>query len=100
MLLQLSIKIKQLTYRQLNERANQVAHYLRTRGVGPEVVVGLCLKRSCDLLVGILGILKAGGAYVPIDPDYPDDYRDHIVRESNVRVLLTKYRLREKNLSP
>ena len=55
----------------MNERANQLAHYLRTRGVGPEVQVGICLERSIDLVVGMLGVLKAGAAYVPLDPDYP-----------------------------
>ena len=62
-----------LTYRELNERANRLAHYLAARGVGPEVRVGVCLDRSLDLLVGLLGVLKAGGAYVPLDPSYPAD---------------------------
>ena len=62
---------QELTYRELNERANQLAHYLRSRGVGPGTLVGLCLDRSLDLVVGILGILKAGGAYVPLDAEYP-----------------------------
>src|SRR4029434_7007560 len=62
-----------LSYRELNERANQVAHYLRARGVGPEVLVGLCLPRSIELAVGLLGILKAGGAYVPLDAEYPKE---------------------------
>ncbi|MFQ5852889.1 MAG: condensation domain-containing protein, partial [Candidatus Binatia bacterium] len=60
---------KQLTYRELNCRANQLAHHLRTLGVGPEVLVGLCMERSPEMVVGLLGILKAGGAYVPLDPD-------------------------------
>src|SRR6266851_3826565 len=60
-----------LTYRQLNERANRLARYLGKQGVGPEVLVGLCVERSLDTVVGILGILKAGGAYVPLDPGYP-----------------------------
>ena len=60
-----------LTYRELNQRANQLAHYLRARGVGPEVLVGICMERSLELMVGLLGILKAGGAYVPLDPAYP-----------------------------
>src|SRR5229473_7813053 len=58
-----------LTYRQLNERANQLAHYLRALGVGPEVLVGICVERSLEMVVGLLGILKAGGAYVPLDPE-------------------------------
>ena len=60
-----------LTYAELNARANQLAHHLRALGVGPEVLVGLCLERSLDMVVGLLGILKAGGAYVPLDPSYP-----------------------------
>src|SRR5262249_8504002 len=62
---------QQLTYRELNARSNQLAHYLRTMGVGPETVVGVCLDRSLEMVVGLLGILKAGGAYVPLDPEYP-----------------------------
>ncbi|WP_431356810.1 AMP-binding protein, partial [Komarekiella delphini-convector] len=61
----------QLTYRQLNQRANQLAHHLRTLGVEPEVLVGICLERSLEMIIGLLGILKAGGAYVPLDPAYP-----------------------------
>ena len=60
-----------LTYRELNERANRLAHLLRAAGVGPERIVGICMERSLDLVVGLLGILKAGGAYLPLDPDYP-----------------------------
>ena len=64
---------QRLTYRELNQRANQLAHYLRKLGVGPEVLVGVCVERSMEMIVGILGILKAGGAYVPLDPSYPDE---------------------------
>src|SRR5262249_55514237 len=62
---------QQLTYRELNQKANQLAHHLRSLGVGPEVLVGLCIERSLDMVIGMLGILKAGGAYVPLDPMYP-----------------------------
>jgi len=82
-----------LTYRELNERANSVAHYLRKQGVGPEVLVGICVERSLEMMVGILGILKAGGAYVPLDPAYPKDRLAVILEDAKVRVLLTQERL-------
>jgi len=81
---------QQLTYRQLNERANQVAHYLCQLGVGPEALVVLYLKRSVDLLVGLLGIHKAGGAYVPIDPNYPKERIALILEDSQARVVVTQ----------
>ena len=62
-----------LTYAQLDARANQLAHHLQSLGVGPEVVVGLCVERSLEMMVGLLGILKAGGAYLPLDPAYPPE---------------------------
>ncbi len=61
----------QLTYSQLNKRANQLAHYLRSQGVGPEILVGIYMKRSLEMVVALLGILKAGGAYIPLDPGHP-----------------------------
>src|ERR1051325_10663636 len=64
---------EKLTYDELNRRANKLAHHLRLLGVGPEVRVGLCMERSPDMIVGLLGILKAGGAYVPLDPGYPPE---------------------------
>src|SRR6202011_4913890 len=64
---------ERLTYAQLEARANQLAHHLRDRGVGPETVVGLCVERSFAMVVGLLGILKAGGAYLPLDPAYPQE---------------------------
>jgi amino acid adenylation domain-containing protein len=79
----------QITYRRLNERANQLAHYLRARRVGPEVQVGICLERSIDLVVGILGVLKAGAAYVPLDPDYPADRVTHMLSDAATPILLT-----------
>src|SRR5947199_324077 len=62
-----------LTYCELNERANQLAHHLHGLGVGPEVRVGICMDRSLDLLIGLLGIFKAGGAFVPLDPAFPSE---------------------------
>ncbi|MDC0683710.1 non-ribosomal peptide synthetase [Sorangium atrum] len=82
-----------LTYRELNRRANQLAHHLRSLGVGPEVPVGLCVERSIDMVVGMLGVLKAGGAYVPLDPSYPDDRLQFIVEDTGAPVLLTQQHL-------
>src|SRR5262245_44556852 len=87
---------EQVTYRELNRRANQVAHHLRTLGVGPEVLVGLCLERSAEMVVGLLGILKAGGAYVPLDPDLPTDRLAFYAQDSALPVLLTQRRLLER----
>ncbi|MBD2498547.1 non-ribosomal peptide synthetase [Nostoc sp. FACHB-280] len=84
---------EQLTYRELNVRANQLAHYLQALGVKPEVLVGICVERSLEMLVGILGILKAGGAYLPIDPTYPVDRLAYILEDSQVPVLLTQQHL-------
>ena len=80
----------QLTYRQLDQRANRLAHYLRARGVGPDVMVGLCLERSLDMVVALLGILKAGGAYVPLDANYPRARLAFMLRDAQVRVLVTQ----------
>ena len=84
---------KQLTYRELNARANQLAHYLQTLGVGPEELVGICVERSLDLVVGLLGILKAGGAYVPLDPTYPQERLAYIMEDSQMPLLLTTEKL-------
>jgi glutamate-1-semialdehyde-2,1-aminomutase len=80
---------QQLTYRELNRRANQLAHYLQAQGIVPEVLVGLCIERSLDMLVGLLGILKAGGGYVPLDPTYPQERLAYMLADANVAVLLT-----------
>ncbi|NMG07615.1 non-ribosomal peptide synthetase [Brasilonema sp. UFV-L1] len=84
---------QQLTYQQLNARANQLAHYLQTLGVGPEVLVGICVERSVEMVVGLLGILKAGGAYVPVDPTYPQERLSYMLRDAGVKVLLTQENL-------
>lgn len=87
---------QQLTYRELNARANQLAHYLQRLGVKPEVLVGICVERSLEMVVGLLGILKAGGAYVPLDPAYPQERLTYILSDSQVLVLLTQQRLVSK----
>ena len=83
----------QLTYRELNRRANQLAHYLQQLGVKPEMLVGLCLERSLEMIVGLLGILKAGGAYVPLDPTYPPERLAFMLADARVSVLLTRRHL-------
>jgi amino acid adenylation domain-containing protein len=86
----------QLTYRQLNDRANQLAHHLQKLGVGPDTLVGICLERSLEMVVGLLGILKAGGAYVPLDPGYPKGRLAFMVHDSRLPVLLTHQGLRDQ----
>ncbi len=80
----------ELTYRELNYRANQLAHYLQRLQVGSEVLVGICMKRSLEMVIGLLGILKAGGAYVPLDPAYPPDRLAFMIEDSQLPVLLTE----------
>ncbi|HLX40852.1 MAG TPA: amino acid adenylation domain-containing protein, partial [Ktedonobacteraceae bacterium] len=84
---------KPLTYRTLNEKANQVAHYLQKLGVGPEVLVGVCMERSLGMVIALLGVLKAGGAYVPLDPAYPQERIAFMLRDSQAKVLLTQQKL-------
>lgn len=84
---------RKLTYQQLNCRANQLAHYLRSLGVGADLLVGLCVERSLEMVVGLLGILKAGGAYVPLDPSYPKERLAYMLSDSQVSVLLTQNKL-------
>ena len=81
---------QKLTYRELNIRANQLAHYLKKLGVGPEVLVGICVERSLEMMIGLLGILKAGGAYVPLDPEYPQERLAFILKDTRAAVLLTQ----------
>src|SRR5262249_11028764 len=83
----------QLSYRELNARANQLAHYLQELSVGPDVMVGLCLGRSIELMIGVLGILKAGGAYVPLDPSYPRERLSFMLEDTQSQVILTQQRL-------
>jgi len=86
---------ERLTYAELNRRANQLAHCLQKLGVGPEVLVGICVERSLETVVGLLGILKAGGAYVPLDPVYPEERLAFMLEDAQVPVLLTQQRLVE-----
>ncbi|MBP2261311.1 amino acid adenylation domain-containing protein [Pseudomonas sp. BP8] len=82
-----------LSYRQLNQRANQLAHKLREQGVGPDVLVGIAAERSVEMVIGLLGILKAGGAYVPLDPEYPAERLTYMMQDSGIRLLLTQAHL-------
>ncbi|BAZ48975.1 McnE protein [Nostoc sp. NIES-4103] len=86
---------RQLTYQELNSRANQLAHYLRSLGVASEVLVGICVERSIEAIVGILAILKAGGAYVPLDPAYPQERLAFMLEDTKVSVLLTQKQFME-----
>ena len=81
---------EEVTYGELNQRANQLAHVLRNRGVGPEVIVGICVARSPELIVGLLAILKAGGAYLPLDPDLPSARQSFMLADGHVRILLAQ----------
>ena len=87
---------QQLTYHELNSRANQLAHYLRSLGVKSDVLVGICVERSLEMVVGLLGILKAGGAYVPLDPEYPKDRLSFMLADAQVSILLSQQRLVER----
>ncbi|MGY4490645.1 amino acid adenylation domain-containing protein [Pseudomonas sp. TE3610] len=89
----LSSGTERLSYAQLNARANRVAHVLRSRGVGPQVLVGIAAERSFDLIVGLLAILKAGGAYLPLDPAYPAQRLTHMQQDSGIDLLLTQREL-------
>jgi amino acid adenylation domain-containing protein len=85
-----------LTYRELNQRSNQVAHYLRQHGIGAEKLVGLCVERSLNMIIGLLGILKAGGAYLPLDPAYPSDRLEFMLADAQVSLLLTTTELKTR----
>ncbi|GDZ93325.1 McnC protein [Planktothrix agardhii CCAP 1459/11A] len=87
---------QQLTYAQLNNRANQLAHYLCSLGVETEVIVGLCVERSLEMIVALIGILKAGGAYLPLDPEYPQARLQFMLEDSQIPLLLTQHSLIDK----
>ncbi|NER96010.1 MAG: amino acid adenylation domain-containing protein, partial [Symploca sp. SIO1B1] len=91
---------QKLSYRELNERANQLAHHLRHLGVEPDVLVGICVERSLEMLVGLLGILKAGGAYVPIDPSYPEARLHFILEDTQLPILITCGQFQSKLSTP
>lgn len=85
-----------LTYESLNTQANQLAHYLQSLGVGPDSLVGICVERSLNMVVGLLAILKAGGSYVPLDPAYPQDRLDYMIEDSQLSILLTQVAYRQQ----
>jgi aspartate racemase len=87
---------EQLTYEQLNQKANQLAHYLQAQGIGREVPVGIYLERSLEVIISILGILKAGGAYVPLSPSYPLERLAFMINDTQVPIILSQERLKEK----
>src|SRR5262249_23741378 len=82
-----------LSYRELNQRSNQLAHYLRGLGGGAEKLGGICSSRSREMMGGLLGVLKAGGAYVPLDPGYPKDRLAYMLEDSGITVLITEQSL-------
>ena len=92
----LSYEDEQMSYGQLNARANQLAHHLRELGVGPDVRVAICLERSMEMVVALLGVLKAGGAYVPLDPEYPLERLAYMLEDAEVRVVVTKQELDDR----
>ncbi|MEO1558347.1 MAG: amino acid adenylation domain-containing protein, partial [Cyanobacteria bacterium J06632_19] len=87
---------EELTYFELNQRANQLAHHLQSLGVGAPVLVGICLERSIDMVVSVLAVLKAGGAYVPLDPNYPQERLNYILDDAAVEILITKSSLTQR----
>ncbi len=90
---QLDFEDQQMTYRELNQRSNQIGLLLRQKGVKPDQIVGIMVDRSFEMLIGIMGILKAGGAYLPIDPDYPQDRIAYMLEDSKTNLLLTQQHL-------
>ncbi|MEO0539232.1 MAG: amino acid adenylation domain-containing protein [Cyanobacteria bacterium P01_A01_bin.105] len=84
------VQVQQLSYQELNQRSNQLAHYLQSIGIGPEVIVGICVNRSPDMMVAMLAVMKAGGAYLPLDPTYPPERLDYMLSDARVPVVLTQ----------
>ena len=94
----LVVEDRHFSYAELNTRANRLAHYLVEQGVGPETLVGICMERSLEMVVGILGILKSGAAYVPLDPDYPAERIAYMLTDAGARILLTSTKV--GNIAP
>ncbi|WP_341528317.1 amino acid adenylation domain-containing protein [Nostoc sp. UHCC 0302] len=95
--LALVFESQSLTYQQLNQKANQLAHYLiQNYQIKPDTLIGICVERSLEMIIGVLGILKAGGAYVPIDPNYPKERIEFMLEDSGTSVLLTQSHLKEQ----
>lgn len=91
---------KQLSYQQLNEKANKVANFLLKSGSGPDQMIGVCVERSLDLVIAVLGVLKSGAAYVPFDPSYPSDRIDYMLAESGIKTILIQEQFRNIFSSP
>jgi amino acid adenylation domain-containing protein len=89
-----------ISYRELNEKSNQLAQSLKEKGVGPDTIVGIMMERSLDMVVGILGILKAGGGYLPIDPEYPQERIDFMLKDSSTKILLTLQEISDFSIHP
>ena len=87
---------KELTFKELNEKANSLARYLREKGIGRNDIVGIMVSRSLEMIIGILAVIKAGGAYIPIDPAYPQDRVEYMLNNSNAKILLTQNKLNKK----
>ncbi|MEL6331449.1 MAG: amino acid adenylation domain-containing protein [Cyanobacteria bacterium J06626_26] len=87
---------EQLSYQDLNNKANQLAHYLRDQGVGPDTLVGICVERCLEMVIGLLAILKAGGAYVPLDPDYPSQRLQFMLSDAKISMLLSQTHLLDR----
>ncbi|SFD15580.1 non-ribosomal peptide synthetase, partial [Pseudoalteromonas denitrificans] len=87
---------KQLTYKELNEKSNQLAHYLReNHHITPDTLVGLCVERSLEMVIGILGILKSGGAYVPLDPSYPQERINYMLKDASLNVVISQTQVQD-----
>ncbi|MCP4146191.1 MAG: AMP-binding protein, partial [bacterium] len=82
--------IIQLTYSELNEKSNRLARHLQSKGIEPGTIVAIMVERSIEMIIGLLGILKAGGAYLPIDPEYPKERINYILKDSNTKIVLKK----------